>query len=136
MKKDERNHCPVCGWNGLEAPAYAQIEDIAAAHVLAPPYADKLGEPSFQVCLCCGYEYGYHDDPPQGKGISFSSHLKSWMEEGATWFDDARTPDGWRIQDQLRGKKIPEPGRKPNQQKKGGSGGKKIPTRNAGIENE
>lgn len=136
MKKDERNHCPVCGWNGLEAPAYANLTDIAAAHVAKPPYAAHFGEPSFQMCLCCGYEFGYHDEPETGRPVSFANHLKEWMAEGATWFDDARTPQGWRIQDQLRGQKIPEPGRKVSQQKKGGKGGGKIPTRNAGIENE
>lgn len=137
MKKDERNHCPVCGWNGLQAPAYANIKDAVVDYAAKPPYAALYGEASFEMCLCCGYEFGYHDDDEVGRPQSFTEHLKEWMAEGTPWYDSAREPEGWRIQDQLRGRKIPEPGRAQSQQKPKGDKPKTVRTRRgAGIENE
>ncbi|MEN9352743.1 MAG: hypothetical protein RL318_68 [Fibrobacterota bacterium] len=136
MKKDERNHCPVCGWNGLTVPAYANLAEAKVDYAAKPPYAALYGEPSFEMCLCCGYEFGYHDDPESGKPVSFSEHLKNWMAEGTPWYDDAREPGGWRIQDQLRGKGIPEPGRAQHQQKAKSEKTRAPKPRHGGIENE
>ena len=38
------NICPVCGYNALHEPAY-----------------DRFGCASFEICPCCGIEFGYDD---------------------------------------------------------------------------
>ena len=38
------NKCPVCGYSGLDKPAY-----------------NGFGNPSFDICDCCGTQSGYHD---------------------------------------------------------------------------
>lgn len=54
--------CPVCGYDKL-------IEE---------PYDD--GSPSYEICNCCGFEFGYDDS---GEGRSFEIYLKKWIERGA-----------------------------------------------------
>ena len=43
MKK-KKYICPVCGYDRLEEPVY-----------------DEIGEPSFEICSCCGVEFGFDD---------------------------------------------------------------------------
>lgn len=62
------HQCPVCGFSAL----------------FAPP-AD------FEICPCCGTEFGYDDDR--------YSHLQlrsRWMARGAPWFSRANpSPANW-----------------------------------------
>ena len=36
--------CPICGYDKLNKSPY-----------------DEIGEPTFETCPCCGFEYGYDD---------------------------------------------------------------------------
>lgn len=36
--------CPICGYDKL----------------LEPPY-DEYNNPSYEICPCCGFEYGFDD---------------------------------------------------------------------------
>ncbi|PRX41429.1 hypothetical protein CLV97_10638 [Planifilum fimeticola] len=74
--------CPVCGYDGLEAPPY-----------------DAKGNPSHEICSCCGFEFGYDD---QSQGDSFSDYRKKWLAEGAKWFDPACKPENWSLKEQLK----------------------------------
>lgn len=69
------NICPVCGYGGLREPAY-----------------DKYGYGSFEICSCCGFEYGVTDDD---KGFTFESYRQKWIDEGFPfrWEDDK--PKDW-----------------------------------------
>lgn len=63
LKRTHGNMCLVCGLVGLEAPAY-----------------DSHGCASFEICSCCGTEFGYDD--------ATRSHAElraAWIEGGMKW---------------------------------------------------
>ncbi|MGF6226181.1 hypothetical protein QFZ27_000136 [Inquilinus ginsengisoli] len=71
--------CPVCGFPGLEGAPY-----------------DKHGCASFDICPCCGIEFGYDD--------ATTSHLElrmRWIAGGKRWWSDRGPPRGWDADRQL-----------------------------------
>jgi hypothetical protein len=93
--------CPCCGFRGLDYKPYSDWD----GHVppgAKPPYDDWLGRASYGVCLCCGYEFGFDDDPGNGPGQSFDEYRREWIEAGCQWFHPRVRPDGWDVQHQLR----------------------------------
>ena len=80
-----KNICPVCGNDGLSEPAY------------------KDGyNPSYEICSCCGYHFGYHDEALEVP-ISFEEWRKRWIAEGMKWWSDVgrQPPAGWNPKKQL-----------------------------------
>ena len=74
-------HCRVCGLR------YA-----------TPPWGDDGRTPTFEICDCCGVEFGYEDCLPVGAQRARAE----WMSNGAPWFNpDARPPD-WDRDAQMR----------------------------------
>ena len=73
MKKEKKQKyiCPVCGWKGLDKPAY-----------------DEEGVPSHDICACCHREFGYDDAPLEETRKkwrkSFVANLLFWKKEEAT----------------------------------------------------
>ena len=57
--------CPVCGYIGLDNP----------------PYGGKL-DPSYEICPCCSFEYGYDD---ASEGFTFQQWRKEWIDGGMIW---------------------------------------------------
>ena len=78
----EKYICPVCGYDGLEEPAY-----------------DETGEPSFEVCSCCGFEFGF-DDFVEHK--TFKQYRNEWIKNGAKWENEKEKPDFWDLHIQLK----------------------------------
>ena len=60
------NICPVCGYPELEVPAYRGV----------------YGEPSYDICSSCWYQYGKTDDD---EGISHEEWRERWIAEGMPW---------------------------------------------------
>ena len=64
--------CPVCGFKGLSEPPY-----------------DDLGNSSFEICICCGFQFGVDDDEIDesdqliDKEILYNLHKKKWIAEGS-----------------------------------------------------
>lgn len=75
------NICPVCGYNGLEEVPY-----------------DNDGNPSYEICDCCGYEFGFDDG---SEGVSFEQYRRKWLDEGADWFNISLKPEKWDLKKQL-----------------------------------
>ena len=66
--------CPVCGFIGLTRPAYS-----------------AGGESSFEICPCCGVQFGYDD-----VSLSFEELRSRWIQRGMHWSSTAFTPpDNW-----------------------------------------
>jgi hypothetical protein len=70
--------CPVCGYGGLDEPAYDP----------------KSGLGSYDVCASCGYEYGVTDDDLE---ISHDEWRRRWIKGGMQWWasEIQAPPQGW-----------------------------------------
>jgi len=83
MRVDAKFICPVCGCGELKKP----------------PRSETTGG-SYEICPCCGFEFGYHDED---QGISDGEWRRRWVAKGMPW--SARTrrpPPGWDPVAQLR----------------------------------
>lgn len=94
--------CPCCGWSGLTAPAYERIGSPPWAPHGKPPYESKYGMPSYEVCDCCGFEFGNDDNPGTGTPVTFDEYLREWIENGCKWTDGSKMPKGWNLDAQLK----------------------------------
>lgn len=76
------NMCPTCGYEGL----------------YEPPRSDS-GSASYEICPCCGFQFGVSDDD---EGYSYLAWRQSWINDGMNWFSDSRSkPNDWNPYRQL-----------------------------------
>lgn len=75
-------HCRVCGYKHLDFP-----------------WGSDGRTPSFEICDCCGVEFGYEDSTRAG----IRAYRERWLAEGAPWFDPKQKPAGWTPEVQLQG---------------------------------
>ncbi len=76
------NNCPICGYSGLSSPAYFDS-----------------GEPTYQSCRCCGFEYGYHDED---LGYTHEQWRQKWIDGGMVWNEKTEKPPlNWDPRKQL-----------------------------------
>lgn len=78
-----KNTCPVCGYDKLDFK----------------PYNEK-GYASFEICPCCGFEFGCDDFPNKEK--AFIEWRKNWIKSGCNWFSRNSKPQDWNAQEQLK----------------------------------
>ena len=90
--------CPVCGYSGLTSPPYTGLAVVPVADTLTPPYCQHFGNPSYEVCACCGFEFGNDDDPGTRPPVSFSAYRAEWIADGAPWFDPSKKLTGWTVE--------------------------------------
>ncbi|GAA4975489.1 hypothetical protein HD597_009443 [Nonomuraea thailandensis] len=81
MPNDGNPYCRVCG---LLQPGLPWGED------------DKT--PSWDICDCCGSEFGYHDSTPTG----VLRARNAWIAKGCPWFEESKRPPDWDMEEQLR----------------------------------
>jgi hypothetical protein len=75
------NVCPVCGYNELPKPAY-----------------DHSGYASFEICPCCGTQFGYQDARRPHESLR-----AEWVAKGLPWHSRVfPQPPGWDPEKQLR----------------------------------
>jgi hypothetical protein len=74
-----------------------------------PPYCRWYGMPTYDVCPCCGFEFGFDDEPGTAPSVSFEEYLQQWIAEGGRWFDESRRPSGWLLGDQIAAAGIANP---------------------------
>jgi hypothetical protein len=73
-------HCRVCGLDQSE-----------------PPWGEDGRLPTFEICDCCGIEFGYEDATPDGVRAA----RNRWLARGAPWFNPKARPPGWDIAVQM-----------------------------------
>ncbi len=73
--------CSVCGWDRLTGPPY-----------------DRNGNPSYEICCCCGFEFGFDD---LSNGLTFNSYRTAWIDRGMPWFNPSDKPPMWNAGVQL-----------------------------------
>ncbi|MDL2302256.1 hypothetical protein LJC58_07870 [Lachnospiraceae bacterium OttesenSCG-928-D06] len=75
--------CPVCNYDGL----------------FEAPYDDD-GVGSYEICPCCGFEFGCDDFPEKEKQQYMWK--QNWIDGGCVWFSKSRKPpQGWDLHMQL-----------------------------------
>jgi hypothetical protein len=90
---DKEFTCPVCGYAGLSEPAWDQ------------------GVPSYEICDCCGTEFGYEDAAADGDVPYMHERLReNWARAGYPWTSAAGDPPaGWNPAEQMRSAGIEPP---------------------------
>ena len=69
--------CPVCGYPDLEKP----------------PYWPDGQTTQYEICPCCGFEFGFDD---QDRGETFVSYREKWIRGGRQWWAASEPPPtGW-----------------------------------------
>jgi transcription elongation factor Elf1 len=71
---DKTTICPVCGYDNLKEGPF-----------------DEYGYPTYEICPCCGFEFGFSDE---SEGNSYESYRTDWIRKGFPWFS-GRTPKLW-----------------------------------------
>ena len=61
------------------------------------PWGENNNSPSFEICPCCGAEFGYDDYTTE----SIKTYRSNWIKSGAKWFDPNMMPNNWCLQQQL-----------------------------------
>ncbi|MBI2263630.1 MAG: hypothetical protein HYU64_00430 [Armatimonadetes bacterium] len=79
----KRYLCPICGYPDLKEP----------------PWGKDGATPSYDICPCCGCEFGYEDARPEGA----DKFRQKWIEGGGTWFEPKKRPEAWDMTEQLKG---------------------------------
>lgn len=70
--------CPVCGYDKLELTPY-----------------DEYGNPLYEICSCCGFEFGFTDSH-DNKG--FGEYLTEWIESGFKFKYKEDKPAVWNAE--------------------------------------
>jgi hypothetical protein len=78
--KKEMLYCRICGLKYEE-----------------PPWGVDGKTPSFEICECCGVEFGYEDITV----TAVKKYRKKWISSGAQWFNRKFKPGDWDLQRQL-----------------------------------
>jgi hypothetical protein len=73
--------CKVCEFDKLEMPQYTDD-----------------GGPMFNICPCCGFQSGYHD---QDQETTIDEYRQSWINKGALWAFPPE-PAVWNYKEQLK----------------------------------
>jgi hypothetical protein len=81
------NCCRVCGFN------YKDIIDDPSD---LPWHADGRS-PTFEICICCGCEWGYHDY----KNELILAYREQWEKENKKFSEPEFCPVNWDVNKQL-----------------------------------
>lgn len=61
---------------------------------LDPPWGEDNNSPSFDICDCCGVEFGYGDCTLK----AIHASRKRWLENGANWKYPQNKPVEWSLE--------------------------------------
>ncbi len=61
------------------------------------PWGEDGCSPTFNICSCCGCEFGYEDC----RAIGVRAHRRKWIESGGAWFLPKDRPEDWSMEEQL-----------------------------------
>jgi hypothetical protein len=62
------------------------------------PWGEDGESASFDICPCCGCEFGYEDVIP----TAARNHRQRWLAGGAQWRKPKERPIGWSAERQLQ----------------------------------
>lgn len=79
------HHCRVCGIFNEDCP-----------------WGQDGKTPLYEICSCCGVEFGNEDYSIE----SVHEYRMSWLKNGSKWFNENEKPYNWALEKQLEN--IPE----------------------------
>ena len=62
------NVCPVCGYDGLDEPPF-----------------NERGAGSYDICPCCGFQFGLDDFPYEDRERLIAEWRERWVAGGCRW---------------------------------------------------
>lgn len=62
-----------------------------------PPWGEDEATPSFDICDCCGVEFGYED----ATRPAVVRYRAAWIKAGARWHNPRMRPAAWDLDRQL-----------------------------------
>lgn len=62
-----------------------------------PPWGLSGNDPSYEICPCCGVEFGYEDCTK----IGVLSYRKRWLDSGGHWKFKKLQPSDWNMDEQM-----------------------------------
>ena len=90
------------GTEGWAHSPYRGSGEVSAVRGLKPPYEQYFGDPSYDVCAVCGFEFGNDDNPGTNSPVSFEEYLREWVRSGCeVSLDPAKKPQAWQLGEQL-----------------------------------
>lgn len=81
LSKEALLRCKVCGFKQHDFP-----------------WGQDGETPSFDICACCGVEFGYED----ATLISVKKYRSNWIEGGSKWFSIKDRPLNWNKDNQFK----------------------------------
>ena len=76
----KEHNCRVCGLD-IEDKSWGEDERC----------------PTYEVCLCCGVEFGNEDYTIE----STKEYRKQWIKKGCLWFNSKKKPENWNFEEQM-----------------------------------
>lgn len=62
------------------------------------PWGKDKETPTFDICPCCGVQFGYEDFTLEGT----KEFREDWLATGAKWFDPEFKPTHWSLEEQMK----------------------------------
>lgn len=62
------------------------------------PWGEDGKSPTFQLCPCCGVQFGKEDSTME----SIKTYRAEWKNSGGNWFMKNEKPEGWDIEEQMK----------------------------------
>lgn len=71
---------------------------VCGLYITIKPWGNDGQSPTFEICPCCGVEFGNEDYSLD----SIRNFRKEWLSQGTPWFDPKQRPQNWILEDQLQ----------------------------------
>lgn len=63
-----------------------------------PPWGEDGKTPAFEICGCCGVDFGYQDCTPE----YVKKFRKEWLKKGGKWASPDEKPANWSLEEQMK----------------------------------
>lgn len=71
---------------------------ICGLDLKEPPWGESGRDPTFNICPCCGVEFGSQDCRASG----VVRERKRWIVSGGEWWKVKSKPPGWSFEEQVK----------------------------------
>lgn len=81
----------------LNSERHKQLCRVCGLFQEDPPWGADGKTATFNICDCCGVEFGYGDATSE----TINRFRQQWINNGAKWSDPKAKPTGWNLSTQL-----------------------------------